>query len=70
MTKNMGSIDRIIRVAVAAIIIILYWAGIISGMVAVILGVLALVFIATSFIGFCPLYLPLKISTTKYNLPT
>jgi len=69
MKKNMGTIDRIIRMAVAGIIAILYWGGIISGTLAIILGLLALVFVATSFIGFCPLYLPLKISTTKYNMP-
>ncbi|MEO6405538.1 MAG: DUF2892 domain-containing protein [Ferruginibacter sp.] len=65
MKKNMGSIDRIIRILVAVVIAILYFTNIISGTAALILGVLAIVFIATGFIGSCPLYLPFGISTTK-----
>ncbi|MEZ4593218.1 MAG: DUF2892 domain-containing protein [Chloroflexota bacterium] len=65
MKQNMGSMDRIIRVAVAALVAILYFTGVISGTVAIILGVLALVFVLTSVVGFCPLYLPLKLSTKK-----
>ncbi|MBK7894976.1 MAG: DUF2892 domain-containing protein [Candidatus Promineifilaceae bacterium] len=65
MKQNMGSMDRIIRVAVAALVAILYFTGVISGTVAIILGILALVFVLTSVVGFCPLYLPLKLSTKK-----
>ena len=61
--KNMGTIDRIIRIFTALIIGILYFAGILSGTIAVALGLFALVFIVTSFISFCPLYAPCKIST-------
>lgn len=68
MKKNMGSIDRVVRVALAVVIAILYWGDVISGTFTIVLGFVALVFLATSFIGFCPLYVPLKISTTKYNL--
>ncbi len=63
MTKNMGTVDRIVRVALAIVIAILYFTGAISGTVAIILGILAVVFLATSFISFCPLYAPFKIST-------
>jgi hypothetical protein len=65
MKKNMGTIDRIIRVVLAIVVVILYMTGSITGVAAIILGILALVFIITSLIGFCPLYVPLKISTIK-----
>jgi amino acid transporter len=63
MKKNMGTIDRIIRIVLAIVVAILYMNGSITGVAAVILGILALVFIITSLIGFCPLYVPFKIST-------
>jgi hypothetical protein len=65
MKKNMGSIDKIVRVLVAIVIGILYFTDQITGMVAIILGIFAVVFLLTSAIGFCPLYLPLKLSTIK-----
>lgn len=61
----MGSIDKIIRILVAVIIAALYFTNQISGTLAIILGILAVVFAATSLIGFCPLYLPFGISTRK-----
>jgi len=63
MKKNMGTIDRIIRILLASVVIILYITGSITGFAAIILGILAIVFIITSMIGFCPLYMPFKIST-------
>lgn len=65
MTKNVGTVDRIVRFVLAVAIAILYFTGVISGTLAIILGVLALVFLATSIIGFCPLYAPFKLSTVK-----
>jgi fatty acid desaturase len=65
MKKNMGIADRVIRIAVAIIIAALYFAGKISGTTAIILLALALIFILTSFLSFCPLYLPFGISTRK-----
>jgi len=49
----------------AIVVAILYMNGSITGTAAIILGILAIVFILTSLIGFCPLYLPFKISTMK-----
>ena len=63
MKKNMGTVDKVIRILAAVVIAILYFTGQISGTVAIILGVLAIIFILTSFIGFCPLYAPFGIST-------
>lgn len=65
MKKNMGSIDRGVRTAIAVIVAVLYFTGQISGTVAIILGILAIVFLLTSFIGTCPLYLPFGLSTKK-----
>ena len=63
MKKNMGTIDRIIRVLLAIVVGILYLTGNISGAAAIILGILAVVFILTGAIGFCALYVPFNIST-------
>ncbi|PKN52534.1 MAG: DUF2892 domain-containing protein [Deltaproteobacteria bacterium HGW-Deltaproteobacteria-13] len=63
MQKNMGIIDRTIRVLLAIVVGILYMTDNLSGTAAIILGILAVVFILTSAIGFCPLYFPFKIST-------
>ena len=63
MQKNMGSIDRIARVIVALAIVVLFLLGEISGLAAIILGILAVVFLLTSTIGSCPLYIPLKLNT-------
>ncbi|TFH42444.1 MAG: DUF2892 domain-containing protein [Chrysiogenales bacterium] len=65
MKKNMGTIDRVIRMALAVLVVLLYYTGHISGTAAIILGAFAVVFIITSALGFCPLYLPLKISTMR-----
>lgn len=63
MKKNMGSIDRVVRVLFAVIVGVLYFMGQISGTAALILGILAGVFILTSLMGTCPLYLPFGLST-------
>ena len=65
MKKNMGSTDKIIRIIIALLIGVLYYTGTISGTTALVLGILALVFAITSLVSFCPLYLPLGISTCK-----
>ncbi|MBO9310654.1 MAG: DUF2892 domain-containing protein [Chloroflexus sp.] len=63
MTPNMGNIDRIVRVVVALVVTILIFTNVLSGVWAWIAGILAVVFLATSAIGFCPLYLPFRIKT-------
>jgi len=65
MKKNMGTADRIIRIIVAAVIAILYFTGVIPGTLGIVLLVLAIVFVLTSLISFCPLYLPFGIKTCK-----
>lgn len=65
MKKNMGNIDRALRLIAAVAVGVLYGLGYISGTLAIVLGVIAVAFLATSLIGWCPLYLPLGISTCK-----
>jgi hypothetical protein len=65
MKKNMGIADKIIRILIAAVIVFLYNNNTISGTTGIILLILAGVFVLTSFIGTCPLYLPFGISTRK-----
>ncbi|MCB0456670.1 MAG: DUF2892 domain-containing protein [Flavobacteriaceae bacterium] len=65
MKKNMGNGDRFLRIIIAVIIGILYYAGVISGTLGLVLLILAGVFVLTSFISFCPLYAPLGINTCK-----
>ncbi|MDD5149455.1 MAG: DUF2892 domain-containing protein [Flavobacterium sp.] len=65
MKKNMGSTDKIIRILIALVIGVLYYTETISGTTALVLGALAIIFVLTSFISFCPLYLPFGINTRK-----
>ena len=65
MKPNMGTADKIIRLIVVAIIAVLYFSGHITGTVAIILGIIAVAFLVTSLIGWCPTYVPFGISTRK-----
>ena len=65
MVKNESLIDRVIRIALALVIAILYFSGTISGAIGIILLIVALVLLLTGIVGFCPLYALLKISTFK-----
>ncbi len=63
LTPNMGSTDRIVRVVLAIVFAGLNLLDIVSGTLGTILWVLAVVFVLTSVVSFCPLYLPFKLST-------
>jgi hypothetical protein len=65
MKRNMGIIDRLVRVVLAIVVGILILLGILTGVWAWILGALAIVFVVTSAVGLCPLYLPFGLSTCK-----
>jgi hypothetical protein len=65
MIKNMGTADRTIRILVALAVAVLYFTGTISGTLAIVLGIVAVVFVVTSFIGWCPGYLPFGLSTRR-----
>ncbi len=67
MKKNMGSADKILRIAIAVIVAVLYFLGVISGLLGTILLVLAAVFVLTSLVSFCPLYTIFGIKTCKVS---
>jgi hypothetical protein len=64
MTKNMGSADKVIRILLAALFVILFFTNTVTGTIGIILLVLAAVFVLTSLISNCPLYLPFGLKTT------
>lgn len=65
MKNNMGSSDKIIRFILAAIFVVLYFTGTVTGTLGIVLLVLAGVFVLTSLVSFCPLYAPFGLSTCK-----
>jgi len=65
MNKNMGSTDRIIRIIIAVILAALYLTGTTTGTLGIIFIIVAVVFLLTSLLGWCPLYLPFGLSTKK-----
>ncbi|MEI6677579.1 MAG: DUF2892 domain-containing protein [Mariniphaga sp.] len=65
MKKNVGSIDKAIRILVAVVIAVLFFTNVISGTLGIVLLLLAVVFVIVSLISYCPLYLPFGINTGK-----
>jgi len=70
MKKNMGMADKIIRVIIAAVVVILYFTETVSGTLGIVLLALAGIFVLTSLISFCPLYTLLGINTCKMKKTT
>jgi hypothetical protein len=56
MKKNMGNTDRVIRILIALVIAYLFYTNYITGTLAIVLLIIAGVFVLTSFVSFCPLY--------------
>ena len=65
MKRNMSNTDRIIRVVLAAVFAYLFFGGVVTGALGMLLLVLGAVFLLTAVVAFCPLYAPFKISTYK-----
>lgn len=65
MKRNMSNTDRIIRVVIAALFAYLYFSGILTGPLGILLLVLGGVLVLTAIVAFCPLYVPFKFSTFK-----
>ena len=65
MKKNMGTIDKVIRILVAVVVVILYFTHVISGVLAIILLALSAILVVTSFLSFCPIWLALGLSTRE-----
>lgn len=65
MKTNMGALDRILRIIIAVILAILYLTKTVTGTLGIIFLVIALVFLITSILGYCPLYTIVGITTKK-----
>jgi hypothetical protein len=65
MKRNLSNLDRIIRLVLAAVMAFLYFSGLVTGALGIVLLVLGGVFLATAVLAFCPLYAPFKLSTYK-----
>lgn len=65
MKQNMGQTDKMIRLSVAVLIAIMFFMNWISGTTAIVLGIIAIIFAATSFINFCPIYSILGMNTKQ-----
>lgn len=65
MKRNMSNIDRILRVVLAALFAYLYFGGLVTGTLGIVLVMLGGVFLLTAVVAFCPLYAPFKFSTYK-----
>lgn len=65
MKKNMGNTDRIIRILAVVVIAALYFTNVIGGTLAVILGIVGVIFLLTSVVSFCPLYAIVGVKTCK-----
>jgi len=65
MKKNVGTFDKAIRILLALVVIALYFAHVLTGVLAIVLLILSGILILTSLIGFCPLYLPFGIKTIQ-----
>ncbi len=65
MKKNMGNADRVIRLIIALFIAVLYFTNVISGTLALVLLILAVIFLITSLIHFCPIYAIINMTPRK-----
>jgi hypothetical protein len=65
MKKNMGLTDRSVRILLAVLFSILYYTETVTGSWGIVLLVLTGVFLLTSVISFCPLYMPFGINTSR-----
>jgi hypothetical protein len=65
MKKNVGTIDRVIRILIAVIVVVLYFTNVISGTLGIILLALSAIFVVTSLFSFCPIWKVLGLSTRK-----
>lgn len=63
--NNLGTIDRVLRVVIGVALLTLGWGGFVEGTAGIVLKIVGFIPLATAAIGFCPLYLPLGLSTRK-----
>jgi hypothetical protein len=63
MKKNVGTIDRVIRILIAVVVVVLYFTNVVSGTLGIILLALSAIFVVTSLLSFCPIWKALGLST-------
>lgn len=65
MKSNMSGLDRVLRVFFGIVLFVLYFTGVISGTLGIVLLAVGVLLLLTGLLGFCPLYALLKIRTNK-----
>ncbi len=65
MKKNMGTVDRVLRIIGALVIAYLILSELLTGTLAIVLGIVGIVLLFTAAVGVCPAYFPLKITSLK-----
>lgn len=67
MKTNVGSLDKTLRIVLALVMLVVALSGLVavSKVLQIVLVVLAAIFLFTSLLGFCPLYLPFGIKTNR-----
>jgi len=65
MKKNVGTVDKVLRILIAVAVIVLYFTHVISGVLAIILLIVAAILVVTSLVSVCPIWLALGLSTRK-----
>jgi hypothetical protein len=65
MKQNMGTADRTARIIAALVLAYLVFSGTVTGVVAILLGIVGAAFLITSAFGRCPAYLPFNLSTLR-----
>jgi hypothetical protein len=70
MKKNLGNVDRIIRMVLAVVLAVLYFTGTVTGTAGLVLAILGAVFALTSLVSFCPLYILVGLRTSSSTKPS
>lgn len=65
MKKNVGKIDKMIRIAIAALIALAGITKLLTGIPLTIASIIAIVLVLTSSVSFCPLYAMFGIKSNK-----
>lgn len=69
MKTNIGSLDKVVRLLAAVVLVILFYANVLKGIIGIVALVVALTLTVTCFIGICPFYSLLKIDTKSKKTP-
>lgn len=65
MNKNVGIIDRAIRLGIATVLILLFFTGVVGGVLGYVALGVAAIFIITGLVGTCPIYSLFGVKTCR-----